>query len=63
MMIQYYVINRLVRSVSAPLDKDRFLSPDIDAVTKLLQDEKVSDYTLIGYNKYGLDYLIGHFDE
>ena len=45
MMIQYYVINRLVRSVSAPLDKDRFLSPDIDAVTKLLQDEKVGDYT------------------
>lgn len=31
----------LVRSVVKPLDKDRFMAPDIDAATELLKDEKV----------------------
>ena len=31
----------MVRSVSGALEKDRFLSPDIEAVTKLLQEERV----------------------
>nr|XP_006816763.1 PREDICTED: histidine ammonia-lyase-like [Saccoglossus kowalevskii] len=31
----------LVRTVAKPWDKDRFMAPDINAVTKLLQEEKV----------------------
>ncbi|GIX77222.1 histidine ammonia-lyase [Caerostris darwini] len=31
----------IVRSVVKPLDKDRFLAPDIDAVTELLKEEKI----------------------
>ncbi|ESO91184.1 hypothetical protein LOTGIDRAFT_209547 [Lottia gigantea] len=32
---------RQVRTVVGPWKKDRFMSPDIDAVTKLLQEEKI----------------------
>jgi histidine ammonia-lyase len=34
-------VYRLVRSVVRPWDKDRFMSPDIDAVTTVLKEEKV----------------------
>lgn len=32
---------RVVRSVASPLEKDRFMAPDIDAVTEVLRDNKV----------------------
>merc|ERR1719268_193621 len=32
---------KVVRSVAAPWDKDRYMSPDIQAVTKLLKEEKI----------------------
>ncbi|CAB4058645.1 hutH [Lepeophtheirus salmonis] len=32
---------KTVRSVARPWDKDRFMSPDIDAVTKLIREEKI----------------------
>ncbi|XP_015925296.1 histidine ammonia-lyase [Parasteatoda tepidariorum] len=34
-------IYEIVRTVVKPLDKDRFMAPDIDAVTELLRDEKI----------------------
>ncbi|XP_076447679.1 histidine ammonia-lyase-like isoform X2 [Babylonia areolata] len=34
-------VYRLVRSVVRPWNKDRFMAPDIDAVTKLLQEGKI----------------------
>merc|ERR1711988_788821 len=34
-------VYKLVRTVAKPWDRDRFMSADIDAVTKLLQEEKV----------------------
>ncbi|XP_055883373.1 histidine ammonia-lyase-like [Biomphalaria glabrata] len=34
-------VYRLVREVAKPWDKDRFMAPDIDAVAKLLQEEKI----------------------
>lgn len=34
-------VYRLVREVAKPWIKDRFMAPDIDAVTKLLQEEKI----------------------
>lgn len=38
-------VYKLVRTVARPWDKDRHMSPDIDAVTKLLKQEKVSMLT------------------
>ncbi|XP_045623762.1 LOW QUALITY PROTEIN: histidine ammonia-lyase [Procambarus clarkii] len=32
---------RVVRSVVRPYDKDRFLAPDIDAITELIKDNKI----------------------
>eukprot|EP00090_Calanus_glacialis_P010774 TRINITY_DN1923_c0_g1_i1.p1 TRINITY_DN1923_c0_g1~~TRINITY_DN1923_c0_g1_i1.p1 ORF type:complete len:693 (-),score=180.37 TRINITY_DN1923_c0_g1_i1:97-1956(-) len=32
---------KVVRSVAAPWDKDRYMSPDIQAATKLLKEEKI----------------------
>merc|ERR1712079_141300 len=34
-------VYKAVRSVARPWDKDRYMSPDIDAVNKLLKEEKV----------------------
>ncbi|XP_059141196.1 histidine ammonia-lyase-like [Physella acuta] len=34
-------VYKLVREVARPWVKDRFMAPDIDAVTKLLQEEKI----------------------
>nr|KAG5697095.1 hypothetical protein BaRGS_002011 [Batillaria attramentaria] len=34
-------VYRIVRSVVRPWTKDRYMAPDIDAVTKLLQDGKI----------------------
>ncbi|XP_052779312.1 histidine ammonia-lyase-like [Mya arenaria] len=34
-------VYKLVRTVAGPWIKDRYMAPDIDAVTKLIQDEKV----------------------
>ena len=34
-------VHRMVRSVAKEWDKDRFMAPDIQAVTELLQDGKV----------------------
>ncbi|XP_070558559.1 histidine ammonia-lyase-like [Ptychodera flava] len=34
-------VYELVRSVARPWDKDRFMAPDIEAVTELLREEKV----------------------
>jgi len=34
-------VHRLVREVAGPWVKDRYMSPDIEAVTKLLQEEKI----------------------
>lgn len=36
-------VYRVVRAVARPWDKDRFMAPDIDAVTQLLQDGKIWD--------------------
>ncbi|ELT90734.1 hypothetical protein CAPTEDRAFT_167650 [Capitella teleta] len=34
-------VYKLVRTVAKPWDKDRYMAPDIDAVTKLLQEGKI----------------------
>ncbi|XP_071784273.1 histidine ammonia-lyase-like [Asterias amurensis] len=34
-------VYKLVREVVAPWDKDRYMAPDIDIATKLLQDQKI----------------------
>ncbi|XP_025108687.1 LOW QUALITY PROTEIN: histidine ammonia-lyase-like [Pomacea canaliculata] len=34
-------VHRLVRTLVKPWAKDRFMAPDIDAITKLLQEEKI----------------------
>ncbi|XP_046542970.1 histidine ammonia-lyase-like [Haliotis rubra] len=34
-------VHKLVRSVVGPWNRDRFMAPDIEAVTKLLQEEKI----------------------
>lgn len=36
-------VYRVVRSVVGPWDRDRFMAPDIDAVTQLLQEGKIWD--------------------
>ncbi|KHJ81078.1 hypothetical protein OESDEN_19238 [Oesophagostomum dentatum] len=40
-------VYQLVRSVSAPLTEDRFMQPEIEAVTQLLRDNKVSLFRLM----------------
>ena len=42
----------MVRSVAKDWDNDRFMAPDIQAVTELLQDGKVRVAAIL--NNYGL---------
>lgn len=42
----------VVRSVVKPLDKDRFIAPDIDAVTELLKDGKIWDAVFPHMERY-----------
>ena len=39
-------VYRLVRTVASPLEMDRYMAPDMNAVTQLLQDERVSPLSL-----------------
>ncbi|KAL2087350.1 hypothetical protein ACEWY4_016178 [Coilia grayii] len=53
-------VHKLVRSVVGPWDKDRAMSPDIEAAHKLLREEKVSDlFTLKNYCRTSSRTLFG----
>ncbi|XP_038069651.1 histidine ammonia-lyase-like [Patiria miniata] len=52
-------VYKLVRSVVAPWDKDRYMAPDIEAATKLLQEEKVWKVVKPYMDNYHTEHLKG----
>ncbi|XP_035520441.1 histidine ammonia-lyase [Morone saxatilis] len=50
-------VYELVRSVVKPWMKDRFMSPDIEAVHRLLLDQKVWDVAKPYIDKYQMEYI------
>lgn len=52
-------VYKLVRSVVKSWDKDRFMAPDIAAVTNLLQEGKVNTSTSLLYMSYHIIFRYG----